>query len=164
MGVAQDLIMRFGGRKWLTSLAVVGMGVSGLAQAAVPMNGAEKLHRLDIMLKVAGARCEGSGYDLRPDYAAFVRNHRFALGQARREMQAQLARRYGVANAEQAYERLTFTLADEYRQRHPWLTCQELKVAARGLAVVDGSATLLEAADQILPDGPRAHLASLRRN
>jgi len=164
VGGMRDKIERCVARKWLGSLAVMSLAIGGWAQAAAPINGAEKLHRLDIMLKVAGARCEGSGYDLRPDYAAFVRNHRFVLGQARREIQAQLASHYGAAGADQAYERMTFTLADEYRQRHPWLNCRELKVATHGLAAVEGSATLLEAADQILPDGPRAHLASLRRD
>jgi hypothetical protein len=138
------------------------MAMSAPTQAAVPMTGAEKLHRLDIMLKVAGDRCENTGDDLRPDYAAFVRNHRFALGQASRQIRGELARRHGASGADQAYERMNFALADEYRQRHPWLNCRELKVAAQGLAVVDGSATLLEAADQILPDGPLAHLASMR--
>jgi len=152
-----------GVKRWFVSLASAAIVIGLPAQAAAPMTGAEKLHRLDIMLKVSGARCEGSASDLRADYAAFVRNHRFALSQASREIRLKLAARTDAARADRAYERMNLELTDEYRHRHPWLSCEELKVATHGLAMVEGSATLLEAADQILPDGPLAHLAMLRR-
>lgn len=148
---------------WLTSLLFIACGSIAFAQPVAPMTGAEKLHRLDVMLKVSAARCQASGSDLRADYVAFARNHRFALAQASHDVRMQLARRNGVGAADQAYERLNFRLADEYRQRHPWLDCQELKVATHGLAVVEGAATLLEAANQILPDGGYRHLAAMRR-
>lgn len=131
-------------------------------QAAEPMTGAEKLHRLDIMLKVSGARCAAGPDDMRADYAMFARNHRFALAHAAREVQAGLQERVGSGAAAQAYEHLNYALADEYRRGHPWLSCQKLKVAAHGLAMVEGSATLVEAADQILPEAASRHLAMRR--
>jgi ElaB/YqjD/DUF883 family membrane-anchored ribosome-binding protein len=143
--------------------AGMGAAMSLPAGAAVPMSGAEKLHRLDVMLKVSSARCTQSGSDLRSDYADFVRNHRYALGRASRELRVQLAQRYGEGGADHAYDRMNFELADEYRRSHPWLSCRDLKVAAHGLAAVEGSATLLEAADQILPDAASRHFAMLRR-
>lgn len=148
---------------WLTPLVCLASASIAAAQTGVPMTGAEKLHRLDVMLKVSAARCEASGSDLRADYVAFARNHRFALAQASHDVRLQLARREGAGVADQAYERLNFKLADEYRRQHPWLDCQELKVATHGLAMVEGSATLLEAANQILPDGGYRHLATMRR-
>jgi hypothetical protein len=147
---------------WLTPLVCFASGSIAIAQTGLPMTGAEKLHRLDVMLKASAARCQASGSDLRADYIAFARNHRFALAQASHDVRLQLARRDRASAADQAYERLNFRLADDYRHQHPWLDCQELKVATHGLAMVEGSATLLEAADQILPDGGRRHLAAMR--
>lgn len=148
---------------WLMPLVCLASGSIATAQTGVPMTGAEKLHRLDVMLKVSAARCQASGSDLRADYVAFARNHRFALAQASHDVRVQLARRDGGGAADQAYEQLNFRLADEYRQRHPWLDCQELKIATHGLAIIEGSATLLEAANQILPDSGYRHLAAMRR-
>jgi hypothetical protein len=150
-------------RTWFLVLAATAVGISGPVMAASSMTGAERLHRLDMMLKLSSARCSQSGSDLRPDYARFVRNHRFALGQARRDLRSDLIQRYGELGADHVYERMNYEMADEYRRNHPWLTCGELKVAARGLAVVQGSATLLEAADQILPESAARHLAVIHR-
>jgi ElaB/YqjD/DUF883 family membrane-anchored ribosome-binding protein len=149
---------------WAAPLAAMALVISCPALATSSMSGAERLHRLDVMLKVSSARCSGDASDLRADYADFVRNHRFALSEARRELGQQFTQRYGAAGADAAYERMNYRLADEYRRQHPWLSCAELKTAAHGLAVVDGSATLLEAADQILPESAARHLASNRRD
>jgi len=151
-------------RTWLLGLAGIVLGISAPATAAASMTGAERLQRLDVMLKLSSARCSQSGSDLRADYAQFVHNHRFALSQARRDLRSQLTQRYGELGAEHVFERMNYEMADEYRRNHPWLTCGELKVAAHGLAVVDGSATLLEAADQILPESAPRHLAANRRD
>jgi ElaB/YqjD/DUF883 family membrane-anchored ribosome-binding protein len=149
---------------WAAPLTAMALVISCPALATSSMSGAERLHRLDVMLKVSSARCSGDASDLRADYADFVRNHRFALSEARRELGQQFTQRYGAAGADAAYERMNYRLADEYRRQHPWLSCAELKTAAHGLAVVDGSATLLEAADQILPESAARHLASNRRD
>lgn len=149
---------------WLLPLAWMASAPFAIAQAGLPMTSAEKLHRLDVMLKVSAARCQASGSDLRADYVAFVRNHRFALAQASHDVRRQLAGYESAHAADQAYEHLNFRLVDEYRQHHPWLDCQKLRVATQGLAVVEGDATLIEAADQILPDGAARHLATMHRN
>lgn len=157
----------FARRKWARRISCFGM-VTGLAmamcgplQAASPQNEAEKLYRLNVMLKVSGARCDAEGVNLRSDYAAFARNHRFVLNDAGRELRSQLVARHGAQGAEREYDRMTYLVADEYRQGHPWLKCSDLKVAVRGLAIVEGSETLLEAANQILPDSAAPQLASL---
>lgn len=148
---------------WLISLACLASGSIATAHVDAVPSRAEKLHRLDVMLRVSAARCQASGSDLRTDYAAFARNHRFALAQASHDVRVQLTSRDGAGAADRAYDHLNFKLADEYRQQHPWLDCQELKVATQGLAAVDGAATLLEAADQILPDGGYRRVAAMRR-
>jgi hypothetical protein len=150
-------------RAWLFSFALVATVSSVPAVAGSTMGPAERLHRLDMMLKLSSARCAQSGSDLRADYIQFVRNHQFALGQARRELLTELGQRYGRAGAERAYDRMNYQIADVYRRNHPWLSCAELKVAAHGLAAVEGSPTLLEAADQILPESASRHLAMLRQ-
>lgn len=149
-------------KSWLLAIAGMTLALSAPATAA-SMSGAERLHRLDMMLKVSVARCGQSSSDLRIDYDQFVHNHRFALDRARRDLMTQLSERYGQLGAERVYERMNYQIADEYRRNHPWLTCADLKVAAHGLAEVQGSATLLEAADQILPERASRHLAISRQ-
>jgi len=149
---------------WVASLVGIVLGISAPSIAAPSMSSAERLHRLDVMLRVSSARCSSDAGELRVDYVQFVRNHRFALDEARHELRAQLIQRDGVLGADSAYERMNYELADEYRRHHPWLSCEELKVAARGLAVVDGSATLIEAADQILPESSARQVAANRRD
>ena len=59
--------------------------------------------------------------------------------------------------------RLSTTMANQYGQGHPWLTCGELKTVARSLSQVRGRATLEEAADQLLSGERSAYWASARR-
>lgn len=151
-------------KSWMASAVGIALLISTPALATPGRSSAERLHRLDMMLKVSSARCTGDASDLRADYAQFVRNHRYALGEARQALHADFVQRYGATGADGAYERMNYELADEYRRHHPWLSCQELKVAAHGLAVVEGSATLIEAADQILPERSARHLATNRRD
>lgn len=143
-------------------VALLSLGASGPALAGTTMSGAEKLHRLDLLLRASEARCEASGTEFRSDYAAFAGSQRDTLGKADHELRARLVRRYGRAGAEQAYRRMNVAIVSEYRQGHPWLACGDLKTVAHGLAMVRGSATLLEAADQILPDRGSPHFALVR--
>lgn len=131
--------------------------------AAMPtVDGAEQLHRLDVMLQVTGKHCSTSPSDFRSDYAAFSQAHRSALAQAARQLRAQLVQRHGSAGAATAFERMNARLATQYRGGHPWLDCEELQTVTRGLVMVQGSATLIEAADQILPRARDAKFAMAR--
>ncbi|WP_159866083.1 S-adenosyl-L-homocysteine hydrolase [Novosphingobium sp. 9U] len=112
---------------------------------------ADQLHRLDVMLQTTGKHCSKTRSDFRRDYAAFSQAHRAALTQAAREIRGELAQRYGRDRATNAFERMNMRIATQYRGGHPWLDCEELQTVTRGLVMVQGSATLVEAADQILP-------------
>jgi hypothetical protein len=144
------------------ALGVLALGTGGQAGAAAAMSGAEKLHRLDVMLQVNAARCERTGAAFGADYGAFAGAHRTMLDRASRDFRMQLGQRYGLAS-DRAFARANVALAGEYAAGHPWLGCGDLKTVAQGLALVEGSATLLEAADQILPHGGVTHAAFVRQ-
>jgi hypothetical protein len=131
--------------------AAVSMLLSAPAQAA-GMSQSEKLRRLDIMLMVTGLRCRTTQYNFQADYGRFTTNHIAELNAASSEMKANLAKRYGVAGANRALDKLSVTMANEYGNGHPWLGCDQLKKVASGLAAAKGSAPLIEAADQLLGD------------
>lgn len=156
------------GRKALPRLAAMlatGLFIATrISQAAAmpPANGAEQLHRLDVMLEATGKHCRTSPSDFSSDYAAFSQAHRAALSLAEKEVRAQMAQRYGSTGAATALERMDARLAAQYRSGHPWLDCEELKTVTRGLVMVQGSATLVEAAEQILPKGGNAKFAMAR--
>lgn len=151
------------GAAGLALLGVIALGI-GLPAHAAPtsMSGAEKLRRLDVMLKQSDARCRGTADSFHPDYVAFSSSHRYALARARRELGLELARRYGTTGSRVARDRASAVIARDYRRSHPWLSCRDLKTVTQGLADVVGSAPLLEAADQILPPGS-SNLAYLSR-
>lgn len=131
--------------------------------AAMPsIDGSEQLHRLDVMLQVTGKHCGTSRNDFRRDYAAFSQAHRSALSRASQAIRAEMAERHGIAGATTAFERMDARIASEYRGGHPWLDCEELQTVTRGLVMVQGSATLIEAADQILPRARDAKFAMAR--
>ncbi|MBB4859819.1 hypothetical protein HNO88_003151 [Novosphingobium chloroacetimidivorans] len=157
-----------GARKALPRLAgVLACGLfiaTRMSQAAAmpTVDGAEQLHRLDVMLQVTSKHCSGSSSDFRSAYAAFSQAHRSAIAKAAQQLRAQLVQRHGSIAAASAFERMNARLAAQYRGGHPWLDCEELQTVTRGLAMVQGSATLIEAADQILPKRQATRFATTR--
>ncbi len=113
-------------------------------------SGAEKLHRLEIMLRITAQRCRRAGEDFTSDYRGFVAQQMPSLGAARAQLGARLAAQYGSRGGHEAFDRLSDGIADGYRRGHPWLGCRELGQAARNLAQIHGRATLEEAADQLV--------------
>jgi hypothetical protein len=142
----------------------VGLALTAPAHAAGDtMSGAEKLHRLDIMLMVTGLRCRTSADNFTADYGRFTASHLRDLNAANAELKANLARRYGSAGAQHALDRMSTSMANGYGQGHPWLGCADLKMVARNLVAVRGRATLEEAADQLLSPESPAQFALARR-
>ncbi len=152
MGIAKELI----GASALFAL------VCGTPVQAGALDQAEKLRRLDIMLMVTGLRCRSTADDFQADYGRFTTNHIAELNAAARELQDQLARRVGPGNAARALDKISVTMANTYGQGHPWLSCAELKIAARGLAAAQGAEVLAEAADQLLATTGSARFAWAR--
>lgn len=135
---------------WKAALALGALLAGMPASADTGMSGAEKLRRLDIMLMVTGLRCRTGADDFREDYGRFTTRHIAELNRASDAMKADLARRFGDAGAARALDRLSVTMANAYGQGHPWLTCAELRTVTRGLASMEGTVALEEAADQLL--------------
>ncbi len=119
------------------------------------MSQAEKLRRLDIMLMVTGLRCRTTPDNFQSDYGRFTTAHLGALNAASNTLKADFARRYGAVGANRALDRLSTQMANEYGQGHPWLNCGQLKLVARSLAEMRGTAPLVEAANELLDRGPR---------
>jgi hypothetical protein len=136
----------------LAALAV-GLAMTTPAHAAgESMSGAEKLHRLNIMLMVTGLRCRSTVDNFTADYGRFNASHISELKAANDELKAAMARRYGAVAGQRALEHMSTTMANNYGQGHPWLGCADLKMVARNLVEVRGRATLEEAADQLLSE------------
>mgnify|MGYP001767377575 CR=1 FL=1 len=136
--------------------AVTAAAAPAMASAA---SDAEKLRRLDIMLMVTGLRCRSTADNFMEDYGRFTARHMSELNNANRQLRTQFAAQYGVSGADRALDRMSVVMANEYGGGHPWLSCAELHQIAQDLSGVEGRATLVEAADQLLDGAPRQLLA-----
>ncbi len=152
MGIAKGLA---------ATAAILGMLASAPASAG-SLEDAEKLRRLDIMLMVTGLRCRSTAHNFQADYGRFTTKHIATLNAASRQLQSQLATRVGPDKAVRALDKISVTMANTYGQGHPWLSCAQLKVAARSLAQAEGPAVLAEAADQLLASSGSARFAWAR--
>ena len=137
--------------------------VADPARAASPIDNAENIRRLDIMLMVTGLRCRNTADNFQPDYARFTTKQLPVLNKASATLKQDMARRYGQAGAGKALDKLSVTMANAYGNGHPWLSCAELKTVTRNLVDVQGEATLAEAAEQLLAPVGNPQLAYARR-
>jgi hypothetical protein len=62
-----------------------------------------------------------------------------------------------------ALDRISTVMANAYGQGHPWLSCRDLKMVTRDLAMMRGREVLVEAADQLLGERAGPELAYARR-
>ena len=149
--------------KGVAACLAAGAVVLATPVSAGGMGDAEKLRRLDIMLMVTGLRCRTTADNFQPDYGRFTTAHYAELNGAANEMKGQIARQSGAAGANRALDRLSTSMANAYGQGHPWLSCGQLKQVTRDLATAQGSAPLLEAADQLLASEGTPQFAWARR-
>jgi hypothetical protein len=143
------------------SLAAVAM-LAPVPAAANALSDAEKIRRLDIMLMVTGLRCRTTADNFQADYGRFTTNHIGTLNAASATMKAQLAKRYGPGKANRALDKVSVTMANQYGNGHPWLSCGQLKMVAKNLATAKGPAPLVAAADQLLAERGSAQVAWAR--
>ncbi|WP_454797342.1 S-adenosyl-L-homocysteine hydrolase [Novosphingobium lindaniclasticum] len=135
-------------------IAAVCVATLGLAPPAAALHAdasAERLQRLDAMLKVTAMRCENTGDDFQADYRTFSRVHRGDLDLAARRVRADYIHLYGVKNGVRALDRLNGVMVNQYGAGHPWLNCAQLRQVTQGLAIAVGRDPLVEAAGQLLP-------------
>ena len=134
-------------------VAAAGMVLS-VPAAAGGVGQAEKIRRLDIMLMVTGLRCRTTRDNFQREYGRFTTNHIGELNAAARELRENYADRFGSGKADRALDKLSVQMANQYGQGHPWLNCGQLKQVARTLADMRGLSPLVEAADDLLDNGP----------
>ena len=137
--------------------------LAGAPASADTTSQAEKLRRLDIMLMVTSLRCRTTADNFQADYARFTGKHLGSLNAAAADLRRELTYRNGRVDADRALDRISVSMANAYGQGHPWLSCHQLQQVARGLADVEGTTALAEAADQLLGPVSGGQLAFARR-
>ncbi|MFN5781750.1 MAG: S-adenosyl-L-homocysteine hydrolase [Novosphingobium sp.] len=142
------------------ALAALGL-LATTPASAQSASQAEKLRRLDIMLMVTGLRCRHTADNFQPDYQRFTTKHIALLNAASDQLKSRYAG-LGPVQANRALDKISVTMANTYGQGHPWLTCSDLKIAARSLAQAEGAAVLVEAADQLLASNGTPRFAWVR--
>lgn len=147
----------------LTALCAILPLLAAAPASADTASRAEKLRRLDIMLMVTSLRCRTTADNFQVDYARFTGKHLGSLNAAAEDLRRELHYRYGRIDADRALDKISVGMANTYGQGHPWLSCQQLKQVARGLADVDGTVALAEAADQLLSPVSGGQLAFARK-
>lgn len=142
------------GGKGLAGLALI-LALAGQPVAAQTMDrDAEAIRRLDIMLMVTSLRCRTGADDFQADYQRFTAHHLATLNDAGRELSADYALRHGERAARRYLDTISTTMANQYGQGHPWLTCAALHQAAQSLSRGGDRQLLLAAADELLADEP----------
>ncbi len=149
-------------RRMAAALAALSIALPASAQAH-EMGDAEKLRRLDIMLMVTGLRCRTTADNFQAEYGRFTTNHIGELNAANRVLKAELASLHGIGGADRALDRISVTMANQYGQGHPWLSCGQLRQVTRSLADAKGSGPLLAAADQLFGPPSGGQFAWARR-
>ena len=115
---------------------------------------AENIRKLDIMLMVTSLRCRTGASDFQADYDAFANTHLATLNRANSVLKAELAYMYGELGAVREMDRSDVSMANEYGEGHPWLSCHELGSIARQLADDGDPIRLSFAADELLATNP----------
>jgi hypothetical protein len=163
-------------RPWLAVTIACGLGAAtpALAQSAVPEmphtvaapptarpSEAQKLRRMDIMLMVTGLRCRTTADDFMEDYGKFTSSHMSELNEANAQLRAELGDAADASGG--PLDRMSVVMANEYGGGHPWLSCHQLRSITQGLATVQGRATLVEVAGQLLERQPPILMALAMR-
>ena len=130
-------------------LAALSMVLAAPAGAS-PVDSAEKIRKLDIMLMVTALRCRKGSDNFQADYERFSASHLAELNAASSTLKADLSKRQGATGAKRALDRISTGMANAYGNGHPWLDCAGLKQVARELASSKQPGVLLAAADEYL--------------
>ena len=143
----------------MNTISGIAAGVAALSMVlaapagASPVDSAEKIRKLDIMLMVTALRCRKGSDNFQADYEHFSASHLAELNAASNTLKADLSRRQGAAGAKRALDKISTGMANAYGNGHPWLDCAGLKEVARELASNKQPGVLLAAADEYLGSG-----------
>jgi hypothetical protein len=153
----------------MNRISGIAAGVAALSMvlaapaSASPVDSAEKIRKLDIMLMVTALRCRKGADNFQADYERFSASHLAELNAASNTLKADLSKRQGAAGAKRALDKISTGMANAYGNGHPWLDCAGLKQVARELAAQKQPGVLLAAADEYLGSG-RGRLAPAARH
>lgn len=136
----------------VVGVAALSMVLAAPASAS-PVDSAEKIRKLDIMLMVTALRCRKGSDNFQPDYERFSAAHLAELNAASNTLKADLGKHQGAAGAKRALDKISTGMANAYGNGHPWLDCAGLKQVARELAAKQQPGVLLAAADEYLGSG-----------
>lgn len=145
---------------WTVAAMSVCIAIPSMAKADPAITNAENIRKLNIMLMVTSLRCRAGEHDFQADYQQFGRVHRDTINRAGAYLSANWRDRHGAKKGKRALDRLSVGIANSYGQGHPWMDCAALKSAVVDLVKAGDSASLSEAADDMLGAGPRAQLAA----
>jgi hypothetical protein len=140
----------------MNTISGIAAGVAALSMVlaapagASPVDSAEKIRKLDIMLMVTALRCRKGSDNFQAEYERFSTSHLAELNAASNTLKADLGRRQGAAGAKRALDRISTGMANAYGNGHPWLDCAGLKQVAQELASSRQPGVLLAAADEYL--------------
>lgn len=143
----------------MNRISGIAAGVAALSMVlaapagATPVDSAEKIRKLDIMLMVTALRCRKGADNFQADYERFSASHLAELNAASNTLKADLSKRQGAAGAKRALDKISTGMANAYGNGHPWLDCAGLKQVARELAAKQQPGVLLAAADEYLGSG-----------
>ncbi len=143
----------------MNRISGIAAGVAALSMVlaapagATPVDSAEKIRKLDIMLMVTALRCRKGADNFQADYERFSASHLAELNAASNTLKADLSKRQGTVGAKRALDKISTGMANAYGNGHPWLDCAGLKQVARELAAKQQPGVLLAAADEYLGSG-----------
>jgi len=143
----------------MNRISGIAAGVAALSMVlaapagASPVDSAEKIRKLDIMLMVTALRCRKGSDNFQPDYERFSASNLAELNAASNTLKADLSKRQGATGAKRALDKISTGMANAYGNGHPWLDCAGLKQVARELAAKQQPGVLLAAADEYLGSG-----------
>lgn len=140
--------------KTMAALGAAAMLIAPAAAGAVTNNDAEQLRRLDIMLMVTSLRCRTGSDNFQPQYGKFSSAHLTTLNAAAKQLETKMTGQHGAKGAKRALDKISVSMANDYGNGHPWLSCGELKKITTDLAASKNPADLSLAANDLLAATP----------
>lgn len=143
-------------RTILATLAAIATAFAApLSAGAGEASQDEQIRNLDIMLMVTSLRCRMGPDDFQSAYRSFSAAHLTALNASARRLEQGLVARFGAKGAKRALDRISVSMANEYGQGHPWLSCAQLRQVTGDLAQSRDPQALTLAANELLGAVPR---------
>lgn len=139
-------------KRLIAAMTVAGAALTmpGTAFAEQGHVAAKNILNLDMMLMATSLRCRKGAHDFRAEYQDFSRLNKLHITGANAAVRRNLSATYGKKGSVRELDRMSVRMANRYGSGHPWLGCEELKLAAGELARAHTHASLAETASRLL--------------